>query len=117
MNTALICSDWIVSLCSALRSSALLSRGASRAATSKFRPAFTKAAFAFPFCCSPGLQKPCRGVVMSNLSIKFKSSASGNACDLSVSGKIDGFYEVSYVGSELMFQLFAIPLLMELIDK
>ena len=54
---------------------------------------------------------------MSNLSIKFKSSASGNTCDLSVSGKIDGLYEVSYVGSELMFQLFVIPLLVELIDK
>ena len=64
-----------------------------------------------------GLQKPCRGVVMSNLYIKFKSSASGNTCDLSVSGKIDGFYEVSYVGSESMFQLFVIPLLVELIDK
>ena len=54
---------------------------------------------------------------MSNLSIKFKSSASGKPCDLSVSGKIDGFYEVSYVGSESMFQLFVIPLLVELIDK
>ena len=45
VNTALICSDWIVSLCSALRSSALLSRGASRAATSKFCQAFSKAGF------------------------------------------------------------------------
>ena len=54
---------------------------------------------------------------MSNLSIKLKTSGSALGGDLSVLGKVDGFYEVSYVGGEQPYLMFVVPLLLELIMK
>ena len=54
---------------------------------------------------------------MSNLSIKLKTSETALGGDLSVMGKIDGFYEVSYVGVEQPYLMFVVPLLLELIRK